>query len=356
MSKSIGKGKFGKGQTRFGKKGHEASDDDLSDGFGDDNQSGSRTASTKPARGQSRRDLGEDNDNDDEKKTNTGALAKSGKRKPTKKPKQVGDGDDEDPEAGDQSEGDNDDENEDNKLRDDPDEAADDIKQSFTDAGIRLPPKLRRLGKVRPEDAEAIENEADAAGEADPAFIESVQEALDEVQLSIRNIALKTRGVSDQRRLAICIDNTKTAEKFTEALKIVVSDGEVKASLARAGLKIGTVGIRVLAALSGLAIIGVGSFLAIVSQTKPPAEIAASIASQVVSAGERVDNKVNQKFERDALKKANAQELIKLIGTNEAAVETDRTITPDALRKYREFKLMVATLNAQKQAAMDGSK
>lgn len=353
MSKLVNKNKFGKSGSKFGNKGHQASDEERSDGFDSDHETVSHKSTAKAVKGQPKHDLG-NNDDDNAKTTKTGA--KFGKKRPPKPQKQAAGGEGDEPEAPSESEDDDDDKNDNKKLTDHPDEAANDIKQSFTKAGIRPPAKLRRLGTVRLEDLEAIQNEEAAAGEADPEFIGGVQEAMDEVETNIRKITLRTKGINDQRRTSLCIDNPETAQNFTEALKIVVSDGEVKAALAKAGLKVGTVGIRVLAAIGGLAIVGAGCFLAIVSVKAAPAKIASSIASQVVSAGEWVDDKVEQRFEKNALKKANAQELIRLIGTNEEAVVEQNTITPEALRKYGEFKLMVAAMNAEKMAALGGSK
>lgn len=225
--------------------------------------------------------------------------------------------------------------------------------QGFDRAQIKLSPAQRQLLKVMRESNNTTKSEEDSASEPNRAFKQGVLEALDYVDMDIDNITQKTRGVGEKERTAICIKDAETANKFTEALETVTSNQEVDKALkdtASQGV-VGTSGARVLVALGDLALVGVGSFVAIVSQGADSTTIASSISSQVVRDAKLVVEKSNQTFEEGALKKDNAQALMKLMGTNEEEVGESGTMTQGSLRTYEEFKLMVAFLNAEKQGS-----
>ncbi|KAJ4141753.1 hypothetical protein NW768_000970 [Fusarium equiseti] len=253
----------------------------------------------------------------------------------------------------------------DQKLTDDSEKAADDIKQRFIDIGMRPPTRLRRRGRPlhdAHDDGAEIEDEEDDTTDADDAsdateatdatdadvsFFEEIQMTKEDVDEDIDHAIRETRGYPDDRRSAFCIHDQEKAKAFDDALKIVANDGKVKTALAKAGRKGGVVAVRVLAATGGLVIVGMSCFVAIVSEAEVPVNIASVIASQIIKAAELVEKKTDQKFEKDALKKEDAEQLMRLMGTNLSDVEEHGTMSPQALKGFQDFKLMAATLKAQ---------
>ncbi|KAF5705137.1 hypothetical protein FMUND_12216 [Fusarium mundagurra] len=221
--------------------------------------------------------------------------------------------------------------------------------QGFDRADIKLSPEMRQKLKAMRDRKDMIGNEEESASEPSRAIEQGVKIAMEDVDYEIDLLTQKTKGINDERRTAKCIGDPETADKFTEALKAVVSNDKVQKALNDAGLSIGSFGVRVLAGLGGLALVGVGSFVAIVSQGSESTTIASSVSKQVIRDAELAKGKSNEKFDEKALKEGNAQELMKLMGTNEAEVGSSGTMSQGALETYKEYKSMVAFLKTQKQ-------
>lgn len=223
--------------------------------------------------------------------------------------------------------------------------------QGFDRAEITLSPAQRQLLKALRKSNDTAKNGEDAASGPDNTLKQGVEAAMEEVVYQVELTTQKTRGINGGERTAICIKDPETANKFTEALETVATNQEVDKALKETATQgvAGTSAARVLVALGDLALVGVGSFVAIVSQGADSTAIASSISSQVIRDAKLVADKGNETFEEDALKQDDAQELMKLMGTNEAEVESSGTMSQGALQTYTEYKAMVAFLNAQKQ-------
>ncbi|KAF5975667.1 hypothetical protein FBULB1_7243 [Fusarium bulbicola] len=221
--------------------------------------------------------------------------------------------------------------------------------QGFDRADINLSPTVRQKLKAMRERKDMIGNEEEPASEPIRALEQGVKNAMEDVDYEIDVLTQMTKGINDERRTAKCIDDPETADKFTEALKAIVSNDKVQKALKDAGLGIGSFGVRVLAGLGGLALVGVGSFVAIVSQGSESTTIASSVSKQVIRDAELVKGEGNKKFDEKATKEGNAKELMKLMGTNEAEVASSGTMSQGALETYTEYKSMVAFLKAEKQ-------
>ncbi|KAF5714148.1 hypothetical protein FGLOB1_3648 [Fusarium globosum] len=225
--------------------------------------------------------------------------------------------------------------------------------QGFDRAQIKLSPAQRQLLKALRKSNDTAKNDEDSASEPSNAFKQGVKTAMEDVIYEVENHIQKTRGKDGGERTAMCIKDPETANKFTKALETVVINQEVNKALqetASQGIN-GTSGARVLVALGDLALVGVGSFVAIVSQGADSTAIASSISSQVVRDAKSVVGIGNKTFEEVALQSDDAKELMKLMGTNEAAVGESGTMTQGSLRTYEEFKSMVAFLRAEKQGS-----
>lgn len=217
------------------------------------------------------------------------------------------------------------------------------------------PPTKLRFKKTKVSDRGEILVDESVDGEANAEFIGEVAEAMDEVDTEIRNLVRKIKvGTPEARRNAIFLNDADAITRFGKAAETVKNNALVKAALAKVGMKMGGVIISVLAAIGGLAIVGVGSFLTIVSQAGGPAEIAAAIAEQVIKGGQIVNNKVDRKLKKDALKTENAQQLMRLLGTNEELVAEEGTINPTSLATFSQFKLMAAANMRENAAGGEG--
>ncbi|KAF5620264.1 hypothetical protein F52700_11586 [Fusarium sp. NRRL 52700] len=221
--------------------------------------------------------------------------------------------------------------------------------QGFDRADIKISPAERQMLKTLRGRKDMIDNEEEPANQPSLALEQGVMKAMEDVDYEIDVLTQMTRGINDERRTAKCINDPETADKFTEALKAVASNHDIQKAVKEAGLGNESIGVRVLAGLGGLALVGVGSFVAIVSQGAESTTIASSISTQIIRDAMLVNGKSDKNFEETALKNGNAQELMKLMGTNEAEVESSGTMSQGALRTYEEYKSMVAFLNAQKQ-------
>ncbi|KAH6981603.1 hypothetical protein BKA56DRAFT_584178 [Ilyonectria sp. MPI-CAGE-AT-0026] len=351
-----GRKPFGKGKTLFGNRGHGGDDDEDFDNGSDNNDDDDRSTTKKPVRRRDRTtgkmdqnpggpdddpESGNDDDDDDDTGGRTSKdpkLRRSGKVKRS----DIEAINDEDPVDS------NDDEEE--GISEDPEKAAEQIQKSFAAAGIRAPSKLRLKKPKGDISGEPVEEEANAE------FIGQVAKAIDDVDVKIQNIVNKLVPGADaaRRRNAIFLNDQNAIKEFGEAAATVKNDASLNAALAKAGMKVGGFTVSVLAVIGGIALISAGSFLTIVSQAGGPVKIAAAISEQVIKGAETLNNKIDRKLDAAALKKANAMQLMRLLGTTEKDAAEKGTIDQTSVATFNRFRLMVAANMKENEAGDTG--
>lgn len=343
-----GRKPFGKGKTLFGNKGPGGDDDEDFDNDSDNNDDDDRSTTKKPVRRRDKTtgktdqnpggpddDLESGNDDDDDDDDTGGRTSKDPKlrRSGKVKPSDIEAINDEDPvDSNDEEEG----------ISDNPEKAAEQIQKSFAAVGLRPPAKLRfKKTNVSPSGeiiGEPVEEEVNAE------FIGQVAEAIDEVDGKIQSMLNKVGSGADpaRRRNAIFLNDEKAIKEFGEAAATVQNNPSLKTALKNAGMKVGGITVSVLAVIGGIALITAGSFLTIVSQAGGPAKIAAAISAQVIKGAETLNNKIDRKLDAAALKKANAVQLMRLLGINEKDAAEKGTIDQTSVATFNRFKLMAA--------------
>lgn len=305
----------------------------------------------RPDQNTGRADSEPDNDDEEEdgNKSKPGGVKKSG----AKNRKGTGPGDGSDKEDGPDNEDDDD-----NEELNETEKTILDIEEVYKLADTR-PPRLRFKKLVQKSVTDdGLDDGGDEEGEPDEEFIKEVQAAMDQVDEDIENQINDIKVIkgpdADKRRNAIFLNSKELVDMFGEATKQVMNDGQVKAVLAKTGMKVGGVAVRVLSVIGGVALFGVGAFLTVAALGKDKGaaiKVGAAIAKQVIKGGQKVGDKIDDKLDQDKLKSDNAQQLMRLLGTNPMDVVENGTINAQTLAAFSQFKLMAATEKAAEKAA-----